>query len=613
MLAAIRAELLVLRKWPAAWGLLLVVPALALVGNYVWTLVTYLTATPAQYAVLGTPAQNLPSVLPSQFIIVAVQLFPNAVAPFVVLGAVMAGGDWARGTIGTSLLAGPGRVRSAAGQAAALAVAVTASVVTTFVVCGAASLLIRALLAKSVNPVDGAIPPTWIFARALAAALLTALTYGALGLFLGTVCRSAAGGIGAALAWTVIIEPTFTGLGLDVGGTLQKIGDFLPISNAYTVTGLFGTVGGGAGSQNYLPTSPAIAPRALAGYAALFLIGTFVLVRRRDVLTGRASRRPRRVPAAPAIPAPAIPATVAGMTPGWASRVLASLRAELLVMRNRPALWTLLLAVPADMLIGGYLTDYVEFRTAGTGGIGSTSYSAPLILPGVLPGQYLTTALNSLGTFSNLYGPAALFLLGTLVAGSDWGRGTIRTALLQGPGRLQTWIGRDLAVLLAAAAAVLVTFALAAVITTGMAAGLSRQAPPLDSQFPAATRVLLAVAGALLLALACTAIGLALGTILRSATKAAAVVLLWTVVIQPTLDQTGPQLHGVLLRLYETLPDASMDTVVNFYNPNTVNMGGSIQAPTGVILAPALAFVILAGYLLVSLAIPAVITRRRSL
>ena len=34
MLAAARAELLVLRKWPAAWGLLLVMPALALLVYY---------------------------------------------------------------------------------------------------------------------------------------------------------------------------------------------------------------------------------------------------------------------------------------------------------------------------------------------------------------------------------------------------------------------------------------------------------------------------------------------------------------------------------------------------------------------------------------------------
>ena len=68
------------------------------------------------YAQEGTPAQDLPAMLPSQFVIQAVgSLFFTA--PFIVLGAVIAGGDWGRGTIRTSLLAcGPGpRLRRAGG------------------------------------------------------------------------------------------------------------------------------------------------------------------------------------------------------------------------------------------------------------------------------------------------------------------------------------------------------------------------------------------------------------------------------------------------------------------------------------------------------------------
>jgi ABC-2 type transport system permease protein len=115
VLAAMRSELLVLRKWPAAWGLLLVVPTATLLTFYVISFVQYLTDTPAEYAQLGSPAMLLPSLLPSQYVITALVLLPTTTAPFVVLGAAMAGGDWERGTIGTSLLAGPGRVRAVAG------------------------------------------------------------------------------------------------------------------------------------------------------------------------------------------------------------------------------------------------------------------------------------------------------------------------------------------------------------------------------------------------------------------------------------------------------------------------------------------------------------------
>jgi ABC-2 type transport system permease protein len=240
--------------------------------------------------------------------------------------------------------------------------------------------------------------------------------------------------------------------------------------------------------------------------------------------------------------------------------------------------------------------------------------SAPQVLSAMLPGQYLTSALSGLGTYSGVYGSAVFVLLGALVAGSDWGRGTIKTALLAGPGRLQARMGQDLAVLLAATAGVVLTFLLAAAASATTAAALAGSAPPMASRFPVFTQVAASVGGGLILALACTAIGLALGVVLRSATKAAAAVLLWAVIIQPNLDQLSTQLHGVLLRLYDILPDASINTVVNLYNTTVAGVPGTnVQQPIGVEVAPALAFATLGLYLLVSLAVPALITTRRSI
>jgi ABC-2 type transport system permease protein len=115
MLASLRAELLVLRKSRVAWALVLTAPLLTLVTTYVFGFGDYLGLTPAMYAQFGTPAQNLQGLLPSQFNIQAVnELFFTA--PFIVLGAVIVGGDWGRGTIKTSLLQGPSRARTFAGQ-----------------------------------------------------------------------------------------------------------------------------------------------------------------------------------------------------------------------------------------------------------------------------------------------------------------------------------------------------------------------------------------------------------------------------------------------------------------------------------------------------------------
>jgi ABC-2 type transport system permease protein len=157
-----RAELLVLRKWPAAWGLLLLTPVLVLLSDYVAQFIFYLSLTPADYATDGTPAQTLPALLSGQFNIVAVMQFAfTGTAPFIVLGAAMAGGDWSRGTITTALLQRPGRAKTFAGQALALAIAVTASVLATFAVAAAASMVIGAAESSSANPLSQPCRPPW--------------------------------------------------------------------------------------------------------------------------------------------------------------------------------------------------------------------------------------------------------------------------------------------------------------------------------------------------------------------------------------------------------------------------------------------------------------------
>lgn len=90
------------------------------------------------------------------------------------------------------------------------------------------------------------------------------------------------------------------------------------------------------------------------------------------------------------------------------------------------------------------------------------------------PGQYLTGALSGFGQSSSvygLYGAVMFMLLGALIGGSDWGLGTIKTAMLQGAGRLRTALGQYLAIVIALVASVLITFAAAAVASAIAAVG----------------------------------------------------------------------------------------------------------------------------------------------
>jgi ABC-2 type transport system permease protein len=594
MLASMRAELLVLRKWPAAWGLMLLTPVLVFMTDYVAQYIIYLTLTPAQYSTLETPEQGIASLLPSQFNIIAVsQFLLSGTVQFIVLGAAMAGGDWRRGTIMPTLLQGPGRIRAFAGQALALAVAATASVLATFAVAAASSIAIRLLESKSVNPYAAAMQPNLVIARSIGAALLVALTYAMLGLLLGTVCRSAAGAIAIALVWTLLIESTLYDLALDLPrGLLRTISDLTPGACTITVTGLFGTPGGGAGSQNYLPVRPTEAFWTLVAYLAASLAGTMFLWRRRDAITERSRRfrlrRRRRVTA-----------------PRRYGGILSSLRGELLVMSKRPAVWALVLVLPVEMLINGYLSGWLLYATANSGV--SLDVNAPAVLATLLPGQYLATALNGFGQYNGLYGAAVLMLIGALIGGSDWGQHTIRTALLQGPGRLRTWAGQALAIGVAVAVSVALTFILAAAASAIAAWHLAGAAIPATTHFPTFGHVAAALAAAVVLGVAYAAAGLTLGIWLRSASAAIGAVLVWAVVVEPSIEYISLQLHGVLLRIYDILPDAGTNTLVNLDGSTTVAYGSYQVAQ----VAPALAFLTLGLYAVAFLAIPALITRRR--
>jgi ABC-2 type transport system permease protein len=222
VLVSLRAELLVLRKSRVAWALVLTAPLLTLVTTYLFQFLDYVGETPAMYAQQGTPAQALPALLPSQFVIQAIGSI-GLTAPFIVLGAVIAGGDWGRGTITTSLLQRPGRARTLAGQALAIMIACALSVVLCFALAALASAAIRWYAGPAAPGAVGNVAfPAWsVTGEGVGAGLLIGLAYGTLGIALGTLCRSAAGGVAAALAWYVLVEDVLYDLSLNAGGEFE--------------------------------------------------------------------------------------------------------------------------------------------------------------------------------------------------------------------------------------------------------------------------------------------------------------------------------------------------------------------------------------------------------
>ena len=603
MLAAWRAELFVLRKSRAVWALVLVAPLMVLIQTYLFGFALYLGLTPATEQLFGSQAQNLPPLLPSQFVIEAVGDLIQT-APFIVLGAFIAGGDWGRGTLRTSLLQGQSRARCFCGQVLAVMTACAISVLLSFALAGVASLAIRGYVGGQAAAAGGPFPPPGVTGEAIGAGLLIGFAYAALGIALGTLCRSATGGIAAALAWSAFADGFLYDLSTDTGPLFTHLYDAMPGASLITLISMFGSAGGGAGSATYQPVPPWAAATILAAYTVAFLGLALVQLLRRDITGAARARRLRRRTRprvrSPRLRSPRPRPALAG------SGVLASLRSELGVMSRWPAMWALVLILPVFTLLGSYVEQFVLYLNAGTGAV---ILASPVeVLPGILPGQFVPAVLSTIG--SGIYlpvpGTALFFLIGALAAGSDWAGGTLRTSLLQGPARVRTSAGQALAVVIAAAVSVLLTFALAGLFSMGVAAGVTGSVSPESSPLPTAARLATGIALGLLVSTTWAAVGWAAGTLLRSATAAFAVIVLWATIVQVQLDQFATELVRPLRAVYDLLPDAATNTLTVLFGFPGVDGGPAFGK-----VAPLLAVLTLAAYALAFLALSVAVILRR--
>jgi len=264
------------------------------------------------------------------------------------------------------------------------------------------------------------------------------------------------------------------------------------------------------------------------------------------------------------------------------------------------------LILPVFTLLDTYVTQLILYLNASSGAI--VEADPAQVLPTILPGQFVPTVLNSIGDGYPLQGTAALFLIGALAAGSDWAGGTIKTALLQGPDRVRTSLGQALAVMVAAAASVLITFAVAGVFSVITAIGVTGSASPALGPLPTAARLAAGVGLGLVVSAAWAAAGWTAGTVFRNATAAFAVILLWATVVQLQLDQFGGEIGGPLRAVYDLLPDAATNTLTNLYG-----IANSQVTPVFGLVEPALAVLTLAAYAVACLVLPVLVTRRRDL
>lgn len=283
--------------------------------------------------------------------------------------------------------------------------------------------------------------------------------------------------------------------------------------------------------------------------------------------------------------------------------MFASLRAELLVLRMSPAAWVLVSLLPLYTLIQGYVLGYLFYvrqlgPEADPGG-----GSAELILLSLLPSQFSIVAVNVYA----FVGTAVPLVFGALASGNDWSRGTLKTALSQGPGRMRTFGGQILAVSAMLTISVATNFLVAAAASAVIQVITRGTGSVANSAFPPPLVVLQSVAVAVLISITYGTGGLALGTVFRSAGVAIAVALVWTQGVVVLLDTLALQLGGVVETINDFTPDASAASLTAVFGA----VGGGADTPMYFRVDPALSVWVLAGYTVAFILLGMTVIRHR--
>jgi ABC-2 type transport system permease protein len=244
---------------------------------------------------------------------------------------------------------------------------------------------------------------------------------------------------------------------------------------------------------------------------------------------------------------------------------LGSFSAETLKLRKRPAIWVLVGVVLLLTQVFGYILPYSSYATGGANNQ-TQGLDPQQVLAGVLPGDLVAT---SLGGFPVFVGALAL-ILGALVAGTEYGWGTLQTALTQRPTRLALYGGKLLALAVTALAVVLLTMAVDAGVATVIAAIESQ-----PIQFPAAAELAEGIASGWLILGMWTGFGALLGFAFRSVALPVGLGVVWILGVENLISGVADSLLTGLRPLRDLLPGVNAGSLVWALAPG----GGSGGAP----------------------------------
>ncbi|GIV95475.1 MAG: hypothetical protein KatS3mg057_0132 [Herpetosiphonaceae bacterium] len=220
--------------------------------------------------------------------------------------------------------------------------------------------------------------------------------------------------------------------------------------------------------------------------------------------------------------------------------MVASIAAEALKIRKRPATWVIGLLLMALIILFGYVIIYFVTQVEAEG---ITAEQLAILRESLLTQHIVPQVLSVL---SQLGGPLAL-ILGAMSAGSEYGWATIKTILTQRPARWEILAGKLL--MLGATTAIFVVAGFATALIASLAIA---QRTNVAVTLPAAQEIARGMGAAWLMLTAWTSLGLALAILFRGTSGAIGLGLVYALVVESIISGLAGR-SDVLKTLYQGL------------------------------------------------------------
>ena len=266
--------------------------------------------------------------------------------------------------------------------------------------------------------------------------------------------------------------------------------------------------------------------------------------------------------------------------------------AETVKLVRRPATWALLAVTIVLSLTFTYLVPY-----AGYAGGTSGPPRSDLGLPALLPAELVGNSISGLPVFLG----AITVILGVLTVGGEYGWGTWKTLLTQGPSRAVGYAGKLVVLAGACLAMVLAVFASGAV-TSAAIAGAEGQ----PMSWPSPADLAVGVGAGWLVATMWAAFGGLLAVLMRGVALPVGLGLVWLLAVQNLLSSIAAPLLDWVAELQKGLPGPNAGSLV-------AALGAADTPGVEAVVGGGPAAVVVAGYLVAFAALSGLLLCRRDI